>query len=207
KADIENLCEDVEAGASRWHQCLQNRVQEISSPVCKTMVSIFQKTAGSRAGIDFTTRIKCANEMKTFCKDRDVPPGDMRMMVCLNLNVKEEAEGFTKACKSALAGKLKNKAIVDKMNGTKKSKLDAVKDRLAQEACELQRQVWRSAVLGHRLLCCGFVVRFCLLHHPEKVEQGHVHRGPGRGRVGTVMHTLLQLGEAGGTGTFSSSEL
>merc|ERR1712085_211491 len=74
-------------------------------------------------------RTKCANEMKTFCKD--VPPGDSQMMVCLNVNVKEEAEGFTQACKSALAGKTSHRAIANKMRNFTKHKdggLDAIKD-------------------------------------------------------------------------------
>jgi Golgi apparatus protein 1 len=98
--DIERLCDDTEAGAGRWHQCLRKKLNEISDAQCKKMVTKFGTVAGTHATIDYTVRTKCANEMKTFCKD--IPAGDSRVMVCLRVKVKEEAEGFSQACSAAL---------------------------------------------------------------------------------------------------------
>jgi len=100
KQDIERLCDDSEAGAGRWHQCLRKKLAEISDAQCKRMVTKFGTVAGAHANIDYTIRTKCANEMKTFCKD--IPAGDSRVMVCLRVKVKEEAEGFSLACRTAL---------------------------------------------------------------------------------------------------------
>jgi len=151
KADLERLCDGVEAGASRWHQCLRNQAKQISNPLCKAMVAQFDKVAGTRASIDFSVRTKCANEMKTFCKD--VPPGDSRMMVCLNVNVDlpGKREGFTQACKSALAGKANHRDIANKILNFTKHKdggLDAVKDLFKKHASFTTDKVGALLFLG-----------------------------------------------------------
>ncbi|CAK0855281.1 unnamed protein product [Prorocentrum cordatum] len=163
--DINRLCEGVEAGAARWHECLREKLDDISNAECKKEVTVFAKVAGTHATIDFTIRTKCANEMKSFCKD--TPAGDSRMMVCLKVNVKEEADGFSMACKTALARSAGVEDIATKMfnfSQRKENALEQVQEFIYEH--ESFTDKWSVMMLVGTvgfIAVLSFAVSYCIL--------------------------------------------
>jgi Golgi apparatus protein 1 len=116
--DLEALCPGVKLGGARGHECLQEKVEQISSPECKHMVLKIHNLTKRSALFNFGITKHCANEKKVFCAD--VQPGESRLLKCLALHRNET--GFSEGCQQALF-KTSALSMVRNITETMRSKL------------------------------------------------------------------------------------
>jgi cysteine rich repeat protein len=93
QADMEKFCKEVQPGAGRPRQCLEEHEKDLSPECQQYMQSMQNRASGHTAG-----RAACNAEIEKFCKD--TPPVRGGIQRCLKNHQAELSDG----CKAAMMG-------------------------------------------------------------------------------------------------------
>lgn len=95
KVELDTYCKDVTPGGGRILACLHAYSDKLSDTCRDTVLDATGQIKALGAAISFV-RDACAEDLRHFCKD--VPPGEGRLMNCLDTNNDKLSQG----CQAAL---------------------------------------------------------------------------------------------------------